>query len=128
LHKVPLISVIADDETICATVESLVHSLGFDVSTFASAEELLLSPYLRDTACVISNVRMPDMGGVELQLYLAAEGDTIPIMFITAFANERIRTQAMQAGAVSFLFKPLTAAALIDGLRQVLGTRMPTLH
>lgn len=124
----PLISVIDDDETMRAAVENLVRSLGFEVRTFASAREFLRSPHRRDTACVISNVRMPDMGGIELQQYLAAEGDTMPVMFITAFANERIRTQAMQAGAVTFLFKPFTAAALIDGLRQALGTRMPTVH
>jgi FixJ family two-component response regulator len=64
---------------------------------------------------------------------LSADGrlkaeDTTPIMFITAFANERIRTQAMQAGVISFPFKPLTATALIDGLQQALGKRMPTVH
>jgi FixJ family two-component response regulator len=128
LDKVPLISVIDDDESIRAAVESLVRSLGFDARTFSSAEEFLRSPHRHDTACVISDVQMRDMSGIELQQYLAAEGDTTPIMFITAFANERIRTQAMQAGAVSFLFKPFTAAALIDGLRQALGTRMPTVH
>ena len=95
----PLISVIYDDETMRATVESLVRSLGFDVRTFSSTQEFLGSPHRRDTACVISNVRMPDMSSIELQQYLAAEGDTMPIMFITAFANECIRTQA---GAVSF--------------------------
>jgi FixJ family two-component response regulator len=125
LEKVPLISVIDDDESIRAAVESLLRSLGFDVRTFSSAAEFLRSPHRRDTACVISNVRMPDMSGIELQQYLAAEGDRMPIMFITAFANERIRTQA---GAVSFLLKPSAAVALIDGLRQALGTRMPTVH
>jgi FixJ family two-component response regulator len=128
LNKVALISVIDDDEATCAAVESLVRSLGFDVRTFASAREFLLSPHRHDTACVISDVHMPDMGGIELQQYLAAEGDTTPIVFITAFVNERIRTQAMQAGVVSFLFKPFTATALIDGLLQALGKRMPTVH
>jgi FixJ family two-component response regulator len=71
---------------------------------------------------------MADMSGVELQQYLAAEGDTTPIMFIAAFANERLRMQVMQAGAVSFLFKPFTATALIDGLRQALGKWNPTVH
>jgi len=128
LDKMPLISVIDGNEAICAAVENLVRSLGFDVRTFSSAGEFLLSPHRRDTVCVISDVQMPDMSGIELQQYLAAEGDTTPIMFITAFANERIRTQAMQAGAVSFLFKPFTATALFDGLQQALGSRMPTVH
>jgi FixJ family two-component response regulator len=77
---------------------------------------------------VISDVQLADMSGIELQQYLAAEGDTTPIMFITAFANERIWTQVMQAGAVSFLFKPFTATVLIDGLRQALGKWKPTVH
>ena len=128
MEKLPLISVIDDDEAMCAAVESLVRSLGFDVRRFASAREFLLSPHRHDTACVISDVQMPDMGGFELQQHLAAEGDTTPIVFMTAFVNERIRMQAMQAGAVSFLFKPFTAAALIDSLRQALGKRMPTVH
>ena len=124
----PLISVIDGNEAICAAVENLVRSLGFDVRTFSSAGEFLLSPHRHDTVCVISDVQMPDMSGIELQQYLAAEGDTTPIMFITAFADARFRTQVMQAGAVSFLFKPFTATALFDGLQQALGRRMPTVH
>jgi len=112
----------------CAAVENLVRSLGFDVRTFASARKFLLSPDRRDTACVISDVQMPDMGGIELQQHLVAEGDTTPIVFMTGLVNERIRAQAMQAGAVSILFKPFTATALIDGLQQALGKRMPTVH
>ena len=126
--KVPLIAVIDDDETISASIESLVRSFGFDVRIFSSAEEFLLSPHRHGTECVISDVQMPDMSGIELQRHLAAEGDATPIIFITAFASERIRTQAMQAGAVSFLFKPFTAAALIDGLQRALGERVPTVH
>ena len=128
MDKVPLISVIDDDEAMRAAVESLVRSLGFEVRTFASAREFLLSPHRHDTACLISDVQMPDMGGIELQQYLAAEGDRTPIVFITAVVSERIRTQAMQAGVVSFLFKPFTASALIDGLQLALGRRMPTIH
>jgi len=77
---------------------------------------------------VLADMIMPDMSGIELRQCLAAEGDTTPIMFIAAFANERTRTQVMQAGAVSFLFKPFTATALIDGLRQALGEWKPTVH
>jgi FixJ family two-component response regulator len=128
LDKAPLISIIDGDEAICRAVENAVRSLGFDVRTFSSAGEFLLSPHRHDTACVISDVQMPDMSGIELQQCLAAEGDTTPIMFIAAFANERLRMQVMQAGTVSFLFKPFTATALIDGLRQALGEWNPTVH
>lgn len=128
LDKIPLISIIDGDEAICRAVEKAVRSLGFNVRTFPSARQFLLSPHRHDTACVISDVQMVDMSGIELQQYLAAEGDTTPIMFITAFVNERRRTQAMPAGAVSFLFKPFTATAVIAGLQQALGKWKPTVH
>jgi FixJ family two-component response regulator len=128
LNTLPVISVIDDDESICFAVESLVSSLGFDVRTFSSAEEFLAWRDRHESVCVISDVQMPDMSGLELQQQLAADGDTTPIMFITAFASDRIRAQAMQAGAACFLLKPFTASALIEGLQKALGDRMPTIH
>jgi FixJ family two-component response regulator len=123
-----MISIIDDDESVCLAIESLVRSLGFEVRTFSSAEEFLLSPDRHETACLISDVQMPNMSGIELQQHLAAQGDGTPIMFITAFANERIEAQVMQAGAVCFLRKPFTASALIEGLQKALDNRTPTLH
>lgn len=128
MKQTPVISIVDDDESICFAVESLVSSLGFDVRTFASAEEFLRWPDRQETACVISDVQMPDMDGLELQRQLAADGDTTPIMFITAFVSERVRAAAMQAGAVCFLPKPFAASALIECLRRALGRRMPTSH
>lgn len=128
LNSHPVISVIDDDESILLAVESLVSALGFEVRTFSSAEEFLAWGDRRETVCVISDVQMPDMSGLELQQQLVAGGDMTPIVFITAFANERVRTQAIQAGAVCFLLKPFSATALIEGLQKALGTRMPTLH
>jgi FixJ family two-component response regulator len=90
------------------------------VRTFSSAEEFLLSPDRHETACLISDVQMPNMSGIELQQHMSAHGDRTPIMFITAFANERIEAQVMRAGAVGFLRKPFTANALIDGLQRAL--------
>jgi FixJ family two-component response regulator len=128
LKKLPVISIIDDDESICLAIESLVRSLGLDVRTFSSAEEFLLSPHRHETACLISDVQMPNMSGIELQQHLAAHGDTTPIMFITAFANERIEAQVIQAGAVGFLLKPFSASALIEALQKALGGQTPTIH
>jgi FixJ family two-component response regulator len=128
VKMLPVISIVDDDESICLAIESLVSSLGFDVRTFPSAEAFLAWRDRHETACVISDVQMPDMSGLELQRQLIADGDRTPIMFITAFANDRIRAQAMRAGAVCFLLKPFTASALIEGLQKALGDRMPTIH
>jgi len=123
-----VISIIDDDESIRVATESLVRSLGFDVRTFSSAQEFLLAPDRHETACLISDVQMPNMSGIELQEHLAARGDRTPMMFITALANERIEAQVMQAGAVCFLRKPFTASALIDGLQKALRKGTPTVH
>lgn len=128
MNRLPVISVIDDDESICLAVESLVSSLGFDVRTFSSAEEFLAWRGRHETACIISDVQMPEMSGLELQQQLTADRDTTPIVFITAFANQRVRAQAMRSGAVCFLLKPFTASALIEGLQKALGDRMPTIH
>lgn len=123
-----MISIIDDDESVCLAIESLVRSLGFEARTFSSAEEFLLSPDRHETACLISDVQMPNMSGIELQQHLAANGDSTPIMFITAFADERVEAQVMQAGAVCFLRKPFIAIALIECLQKALRNRTPTLH
>lgn len=128
MNRLPVISVIDDDESVCLAIESLVSALGFDVRTFSSAEEFLTWRDRHETVCLISDVQMPDMTGLELQQQLVAGGDTTPIVFITAFANDRVRTQAIQAGAVCFLLKPFTARALIEGLQKALGEHMPTIH
>jgi FixJ family two-component response regulator len=127
-ERLPVISIIDDDESIRMAIESLVRSLGFDVRTFSSAQEFLLSPDRHETACLISDVQMPNMSGIELQQQLAARGDRTPIVFITGFANERIEAQVMRAGAVCFLRKPFSASALIEGLQKALLKGMPTVH
>jgi FixJ family two-component response regulator len=112
-----LISIVDDDESIREAVESLVKSVGYRAEPFATAEEFLNSDHRQDTACLILDVRMPGMSGLELQHQLAAANWSIPIIFITAHDDERARAQALRAGAVDFLRKPFSEEALLNGVR-----------
>ena len=94
----------------------LVRSLGFTAHTFASAEEFLRSKHVDETSCLIADVQMPGINGIELQSLVHAQGRRTPIVFITAFPEERIRVRAMRAGAIGFLSKPFDVAALIKCL------------
>ena len=100
------ISIVDDDDTVRAATESLVRSLGFEARTFASAESFLQSSSPRETRCLILDVQMPNMSGIELQQRLSELGFEIPIIFITAYPDEAVRQRAMEAGAVAFLLKP----------------------
>jgi FixJ family two-component response regulator len=104
--KIPLISIVDDDDTVRAATESLVRSLGFDARTFASAESFLQSSSLQATRCLILDVQMPNMSGIELQERLSELGFEIPIIFITAYSDEAVRQRAMEAGAAAVLLKP----------------------
>jgi FixJ family two-component response regulator len=120
LQKVPIISIIDDDESIRIATKSLVRSLGFSAYTFASADEFLASPQMADTACVISDVQMPNMSGIELQERLAATGYRMPVIFITAYPDENVRVRAMNAGAICYLNKPFDLQTLINCLGEAL--------
>jgi FixJ family two-component response regulator len=123
LSDPPIISVIDDDGSVRAATYNLVRSLGYAVHAFASAAEFLRSSHLNDTSCVIADVRMPVMSGLELQAHLLAEGYRVPFIFITAFAAENVRTQALKAGASCFLTKPFTVEALSGCLDAALRER-----
>ena len=112
----PVISIVDDDRSVRAATYNLVRSLGYAVHTFASAEEFLRSPHLKDTSCVIADVQMPAMSGVELQAHLLAKGRRVPFIFITAFAVESARRRALKAGATCFLTKPFDGEALVKCL------------
>ena len=103
-----------------ATTDSLVRSLGYIVHTFASAEEFLRSNRLDDLSCVIADVQMPGMSGVELQAHLLSQGYRVPFIFFTAFPDERIRAQALRAGAICYLTKPFDGDSLVQGLQVAL--------
>lgn len=119
----PMITIIDDDESVRIATESLVRSLGFSARTFASAEDFLNSPLVGETACVITDVQMPGMSGVELQSHLRSKGDATPLIFITAFPEERIRRQVDAAGAVGFLAKPFDGHAMVECIDRALGER-----
>ncbi len=103
-----------------AATDSLVRSLGYVVNTFASAEEFLRSNRLDDLSCVIADVQMPGMSGVELQAHLLTQGNPVPFIFFTGFPDERVRAQALSAGAICYLTKPVDVDSLIQGLQAAL--------
>ena len=120
MSKIPVISIIDDDESVRVATNRLVRSLGYVGHTFASADEFLRSPRLNDTACVIADVQMPGMSGVELQGVLKSRGNHTPMILITAFPDDSVRKRALSAGAVCFLNKPFDGAALIGCLQTAL--------
>jgi FixJ family two-component response regulator len=121
LSNPPVISIIDDDGSVRAATCNLVRSLGYVVHPFASAEEFLRSPGLDDTSCIITDVRMPAMSGLELQAQLLANGRRFPVIFVTAFSVESDRARALRAGATCFLIKPFDGEALIGCLEAALA-------
>jgi len=115
-----LIAVVDDDELVRLALQRLLKAAGFDVTVFGSAEDLLKSGQLPEIECLIADIRMPGMSGLDLQVKLKAEGCAIPIIFITAHGDEKMRLQAMRAGAVGFLAKPFNSDVLLDRLRAAL--------
>ncbi len=99
-----------------AATNNLLRSHGYTVHTFASAEEFLQSAHLNDTSCVIADVQMPVMSGVELLTTMRAQGYRVPFIFITAFPDDSIRDRALKAGAICFLAKPFAAPTFIKCL------------
>ena len=121
LGQVPVITIIDDDASVRIATNRLVRSLGYVTHAFASADEFLRSPQVNGTSCVIADVHMPGMDGIELQSHLRAQGSRLPIIFITAFPDESIRARALAGGAVGLLTKPFDATALIKCLDVALG-------
>jgi FixJ family two-component response regulator len=115
-----MIVIVDDDESVREATKFLVMSLGHPVLTFASAEEYLGSDQVLATACLISDLKMPGMSGVELQKRLIAEGHRIPTIFVTAFFDEEVRSHALRAGALGFLSKPFEDQSLIECLDRAL--------
>lgn len=113
LTTVPTIAIIDDDESIRTGLHFLVASLGYNACTFASAADFLQSEQLHSASCVITDVRMPVMSGIQLQAHLRSTGYKVPFIFVTAVPEDGIRRQAFMDGAICFLNKPLDDQALI---------------
>jgi FixJ family two-component response regulator len=123
LGEVPVISIIDDDASVRVATSRLVRSLGYAACAFASADEFLGSLQVNTTSCVIADVQMPGMSGVELQELLRAKGSSLPVLFITGFPDERMRARALDAGAICFLTKPFDCATLTRHIEAALRMR-----
>jgi FixJ family two-component response regulator len=116
-----VIAIVDDDESVREAIESLMRSVGLNAQVFASAEDRLHSHHLEGTSCLILDMRMPRMSGLQLQRRLVAGGYRMPIIFISARRDDQIRARALRAGAVDFLFKPFSEQALVTAVHAVLG-------
>jgi FixJ family two-component response regulator len=116
-----VISVIDDDASVRAATNNLLKSRGYTVHTFASADEFLQSAKLSDTCCVIADVQMAAMNGLDLLAHMRSLGHCTPFIFITAFPDEAVRDRALKAGAICFLAKPFSTPTLIQCLETALG-------
>ena len=113
----PNISIVDDDESVREALRGFIRSVGFTANVFASAEEFLAWPDLKTTDCLIVDVRMPGMNGLELHQRLLAEHHPIPVIFMTAYLDEDVRSRALGNGAVAFLLKPFSEEALLNAIK-----------
>ena len=123
-----MISIVDDDEDVREATKSLVRSLGYNALTFCSAEEFLGSAHVTATACLIADVQMPGMSGIELQERLIADGSRIPVIFVTAFPQEKLQGHVIKRGAIGYLRKPFDEGRLIECIDTALksyGGRSP---
>ena len=118
-----MIAIVDDDESIRNALRGLMEEAGLPAWSFASAEEFLESDQVDRTVCLIADIRMPGMSGLELQAKLNADHFRIPTIFITAHGDETMRMRALRAGAVEFLAKPFDEEALLDCVRAALGNK-----
>jgi FixJ family two-component response regulator len=121
MSEAPLIAIVDDDVMICEATKDLVEAFGYNARTFTSAGEFLNSDCVSSTACLISDVQMPGMNGLQLHRKLITSGRHIPVIFITAFPDERVRKRAVAAGAVCYLSKPFDSERLRSCIGSALG-------
>jgi FixJ family two-component response regulator len=115
-----MISIIDDDDSVRESLRHLMRSVGFAVNVFASAEEFLDSDRLRNTDCLILDIRLPGMDGLDLQRHLAASHSEITIIFITSYEDDEVRARAFNAGAVAYFLKPFNDEDLLNAIDAVL--------
>ena len=120
----PIIYIVDDEVSMCRAMKRLILSMGMDVETFSSGLEFLNSDYKEQNACLIADIKMPGMGGIELRKKLAANGSKLPVIFITAFDTENIRDEAKKVGAAGFFQKPVDDQALLDSIQWALNKKI----
>jgi FixJ family two-component response regulator len=116
-----LVAIVDDDQSVRSALKDLMESTGLSARCFGSAEEFLESDERSETACLVVDIRMPRMSGLEMQAKLKAEGSRIPIIFITAHGDAKMKLQAMTAGALEFLSKPFDDEVLLEKVRAALN-------
>ena len=121
MSTLSVISIIDDDASVRAGTDNLLSSHGYMVHTFASAEDFLQSVHPGDSACVVADVQMPGMSGLDLLKQVRARGNDVPFIFITAFPDESVRARALKVGAIGFLAKPFTGSVLIGCIETALS-------
>jgi len=114
--NIPVISIVDDDESVRTALKSLIDSVGFRAEVFGSGEEFLKSPVVSQTDCLIADVRMPGMTGLELQERLNAAGASVPIVLISAHDDKEARARGLRAGAIDFLQKPFSEESLLGAI------------
>ena len=117
----PLIAIVDDDESVRDALTSLLHAVGWRAEAFASAEAFLQSGHVHTTACLLLDVRLPGLSGLELQRQLRASQARLPLIFLTAHGTEAMRAQTLQAGAVAFFTKPFSDTALLEAIHTALA-------
>ena len=118
-----LVSVVDDDESVRESLPDLIRECGFEACAFSSAKEFLASDCVNRTGCLILDVAMPNVTGLDLQRELQVQGRKIPVIFITAHKDEAVRMRALEQGAVGFLLKPFSDIALLSAIEAALRTR-----
>ena len=125
MPQIPVISIIDDDASVRVATHNLIRSLGYTVHTFASADEFLRSPELNDTSCVIADVQMPAMSGIDLAARLRNRDSDIPIILITGYPDENILEKAAAAGIYHVLLKPHLEESLLSHIRGAIQESHP---
>ena len=116
-----MIAIVDDDDVVREAMKSLMRSLGYNASTFGSADEFLKSEQVSNTSCLVTDLQMPGLSGIDLQDWLIAQGHRFPIIFLTAYPDQAARMRAMKAGAIGFLSKPSSDEHLLGYLNEALA-------
>ena len=119
----PLIAIVDDDQSMREATKGLIRSLGFDAEAFSCADDFLKFPRLRRTACLVTDIHMPGMSGLDLHRRLVALGESIPTVLITAFPNENLRARGLGPDVIGYLAKPFDEQDLLDCIRAALARR-----